>query len=165
MNSHILSAGAPSIVSKMKQFASSNALMIGCVLLFIVLSILFYVYYVSPSLHAKFRPNSEKVSNPSSSTNKAEMLFFYADWCPHCKVAKPIMEDMQAEYENKQINGYTIIFTDVDCSEETEEVTSMMNKYKVEGYPTIKLIKDGQIIEYDAKPSRDTLTKFLETVL
>jgi hypothetical protein len=41
----------------------------------------------------------------------------------------------------------------------------MMNKYNVEGYPTIKLIKDGQVIEYDAKPSKETLTKFLNTVL
>jgi hypothetical protein len=41
----------------------------------------------------------------------------------------------------------------------------LMNQYNVEGYPTIKLLKDGQIIEYDAKPSKDTLTQFLNTVL
>ena len=62
-------------------------------------------------------------------------------------------------------NGYKVIFTEVNCSEETAEVDKMMNQYNVEGYPTIKLLKDGQIIEYDAKPSKDTLTKFLNTVL
>ena len=41
----------------------------------------------------------------------------------------------------------------------------MMNQYNIEGYPTIKLLKDGQIIEYDAKPSKDTLNQFLNTVL
>ncbi len=29
----------------------------------------------------------------------------------------------------------------------------------------IKLVKDGQVIEYDAKPSKETLTKFLNTFL
>ena len=62
-------------------------------------------------------------------------------------------------------NGYQIIFTEVDCSEETAEVEKLMNQYSVEGYPTIKLVKDGQVIEYDAKPSKETLTKFLNTVL
>jgi hypothetical protein len=40
-----------------------------------------------------------------------------------------------------------------------------MDQYKIEGYPTIKLLKDGQVIEYDAKPSKDTLEQFLKTVL
>ena len=65
----------------------------------------------------------------------------------------------------KMINGYKIIFTEINCSEETAEVDKMMNQYNVEGYPTIKLLKDGQIIEYDAKPSKETLTQFLNTVL
>jgi hypothetical protein len=69
------------------------------------------------------------------------------------------------QYENKTINGYKVIFTEVNCSEETAEVDKMMNQYNVEGYPTIKMVKDGQVIEYDAKPSKETLTKFLNTVL
>jgi hypothetical protein len=72
---------------------------------------------------------------------------------------------MKSEYQNKKINGYNVIFTDVNCSEETNEVDQMMTKYSVEGYPTIKLLKDGQVIEYDAKPSKETLTQFLNTVL
>ena len=39
------------------------------------------------------------------------------------------------------------------------------DKYDVSGYPTIKLLKDGQVIEYDAKPSKETLNQFLNTVL
>ena len=67
--------------------------------------------------------------------------------------------------KNKTINGYQVVFTEVNCSEETAEVDKMMNQYNVEGYPTIKLLKDGQVIEYDAKPSKETLTQFLNTVL
>jgi thiol-disulfide isomerase/thioredoxin len=126
-----------------------------------------YYFYVVP--HAKpsqqYQPNSEHRELGETDDKNAELLFFYADWCPHCKTAKPIWEELKSEYKNKTINGYHVVFTDVNCSEETAEVERMMNQYSVEGYPTIKLLKDGQVIEYDAKPSRDTLVQFLNTVL
>ena len=92
-------------------------------------------------------------------------MLFSVDWCPHCKKAKPIWEELKTEYENKTVNGYTIIFTDIDCTNETPEIEKIITKYKIEGYPTIKLLKNGQVIEYDAKPSKATLEEFLNTVL
>jgi hypothetical protein len=80
-------------------------------------------------------------------------------------VAKPIFDDLKASLENTTINGYQVTYTLVDCSTETDEVEKMTSKYSVEGYPTFKLQKDGKIIEYDAKPSRETLEQFLNTVL
>jgi thiol-disulfide isomerase/thioredoxin len=112
-----------------------------------------------------YKPNKEHLSNNPNEGKSAELLFFYADWCPHCKTAKPIWNDIKADYENKTIHGYHVIFTEINCSEETAEVDKMMNQYSVEGYPTIKLLKDGQIVEYDAKPSKENLTQFLNTVL
>jgi thiol-disulfide isomerase/thioredoxin len=144
---------------------TNTMLIIGAIVLFAGLAIFYYFYYVAPASKSTYHANSEQVPAGSSSSNTAELMFFYADWCPHCKTAKPIWNDLKAEYENKTINGYKIIFTEVNCSEETAEVEKLMNQYNVEGYPTIKLIKDGQVIEYDAKPSKETLTKFLNTVL
>ena len=40
-----------------------------------------------------------------------------------------------------------------------------MDKYNVEGFPTIKLLMNGQIIEFDAKPTKENLTQFFNTVL
>lgn len=133
------------------------------ILLFVIVAVFYYFYYVAPSSKIKYDPNVG--SGKNNGTNKAELLFFYADWCPHCKAAKPIWNDLKTEYEDKLINGYQIVFTEVDCSEETSEVEKMMNQYNIEGYPTIKLLKDGQVIEYDAKPSKDVLINFLNTVL
>jgi thiol-disulfide isomerase/thioredoxin len=160
---------SPNIFSRVMSAGSSlntnTMLIIGAVILFTIIAVLYYFYYVAPSMKAQYKPNSERVPAGNTPTNTAELLFFYADWCPHCKAAKPIWNELKSEYENKTINGYQIIFTEIDCSEETAEVEKMMNQYSVEGYPTIKLLKDGQIIEYDAKPSSETLTKFLNTVL
>jgi thioredoxin-like negative regulator of GroEL len=40
-----------------------------------------------------------------------------------------------------------------------------MDEYKVEGYPTIILVKDSQPINFDAKPTEETLNQFLNSVL
>lgn len=144
---------------------TSTMVIIGAVILFSIVAVFYYFYVIAPSMNAKYKPNSERIPAGSMPSSTAELLFFYADWCPHCKAAKPIWNEIKTEYENKTINGYSITFTEIDCSEETPEVEKLMNQYSVEGYPTIKLLKDGQIIEYDAKPSKETLTKFLNTVL
>jgi thiol-disulfide isomerase/thioredoxin len=147
------------------KMSSTTMIIIGSVILFVSLALIYYFYYGSSKSSTQYKSNSENSSSGTSDGKTAELLFFFANWCPHCKTAKPIWDDLKSEYENKTINGYQIIFTEIDCSEETAEVDKMMNKYSVEGYPTIKLIKDGQVIEYDAKPTKDTLTQFLNTVL
>ena len=149
--------------------SSSTIFYIILAFLFIILVIYLYYQYVKPATTANFTANSEYNETNSgangSGSGEAELMFFYADWCPHCKTAKPIWEELKSEYENKKINGYTVMFTDVNCTNETPEIESLMNKYKIEGFPTIKLLKNGQIIEYDAKPSKNTLVEFLNTAL
>jgi thiol-disulfide isomerase/thioredoxin len=161
--------GEESIISRMQNagsnLSSTTITIIAVVILFGILAAVYYFYYLAPQMNAQYKPNSEHVGTGADESKNAELLFFYADWCPHCKTAKPIWNDLKSEYQNKTINGYRVVFTDVNCSEETAEVDKMMNQYNIEGYPTIKLIKDGQVIEYDAKPSKDTLTQFLNTVL
>jgi len=161
-----LGGNSNSYLPNVSQYMSSNNLVIIIALvLFLFIAGCYYYYYILPEMESKYKPNNEKTTSDNVSNSTAELLFFYANWCPHCKAAKPIWNELKTEYENKTINGYKIIFTEVDCSEETTEVDKMMNQYNIEGYPTIKLLKDGQVIEYDAKPSKETLVKFLNTVL
>ena len=153
------------IQSAGSSLSSTTIMMIMAFIAFIIIAIVYYYYYVAPSLKPSYTANSEKGSANSNQGKEAELLFFFAEWCPHCKTAKPVWEDLKAEYQNKTINGYRVIFTEINCSTETAEVEDMMNKYKVEGFTTIKLLKDGQVIEYDAKPTKATLSEFLNTVL
>lgn len=139
---------------------------IGAIVLFIIIAVVFYNKFISPKLNSSASyPETSGGSSSTQGQNEAELLFFYTTWCPHCKTAKPVWEELKAEYENRPIKGTKVIFTEVDCTNESAEVENMMNKFKVEGYPTIKLVHNGQVIEYDAKPSRDTLVEFLNTVL
>jgi thiol-disulfide isomerase/thioredoxin len=144
---------------------SNNKFTIIAVFAFIGLAVYLYFTYLAPKMKPTFKPNEEGGDDNNSNNKTAEMLLFYVDWCPHCKTAKPAWNDLQAEYENKTINGYKVIFTEVNCTDESPDVEKMMDKYKIEGFPTIKLIKDGQVIEYDAKPTKETMEQFLNTVL
>jgi thiol-disulfide isomerase/thioredoxin len=145
---------------------STTTIMLILVTTVALVGISYYIYTTYSNSNTSYKANSEKRPIGSGDgSSEAELLFFYVDWCPHCKTAKPDWEDLKAQYENTTINGYSIIFTEINCTEETAEVEQMMNKYHIEGFPTIKLIKDGQVIEYDAKPTKDTLVQFLNTVL
>jgi thiol-disulfide isomerase/thioredoxin len=92
----------------------------------------------------------------------AEILFFYTDWCPHCTSAKPEWNSFK---EETKTNGYNITFNEINCTKETPKSEAMMEKYKVEGFPTIKLLANGKVYDFDAKPTKETLSKFLNTVL
>ena len=145
---------------------------IGVMVLVIILAVIGYIVYksyIQPAMNPSYKANREQAPVGSAAGNangkEAEIMLFYTDWCPHCKTAKPEWEQVKAEYDGKQIHGYTIIFTEVNCTNDSPDVEKMMNTYKVEGYPTIKLVKDNQIIDYDAKPSKATLTQFLNTVV
>jgi len=157
------------IRSATSNLSTNTILIIGAVIFFVVLAVYYYYNYVSPKLKPSYNPNAGDESmnsmNQGSSSKQAELMLFYADWCPHCKTAKPIWSELKTEYQNKTINGYNILFTEINCTNENAETEQMMNKYNIEGFPTIKLLKDGQIVEYDAKPSKDTLKEFLNTVL
>ena len=150
------SSGYVSHISTMNK--TTLAMIIGVVLL--VIGALVYYFYIMP----KSKPNYSAVEG-FSKDKSAELLFFYADWCPHCKTAKPDWAEIVSKYENTIINGHKVVFTEINCTTETEDISQMMNKYKIEGFPTLKLLKDGQVIEYDAKPTKETLDEFLNTVL
>ena len=129
--------------------------------IFIAAAIYTYRRYVVPRLNPSYVPNKEFTSGSDEVSDIADLYFFYTEWCPHCKAAKPIWAKLKEEVGDGKIKGVKINFLDIDADKNTE----MADKYKVEGYPTIKLVHGNQIIEYDAKPDKDTLLQFLNTSL
>lgn len=155
--------GTPTFTQRIMNFMNWKVAAIIIVgLLLIIFAYYTYKQYVDTK--TSFHANRENI--PKDKSNKtATLMLFYVDWCPHCKTAKPEWESLKAEYDGKTINGYTVNFTEYNCTNESAEITQLMDKYNIEGYPTIKLIKDNQVIEYDAKPTKSTMEQFLNTVL
>jgi thiol-disulfide isomerase/thioredoxin len=125
-----------------------------------------YKYYIDNK--SKYTPNRENGVNENMNNENqknVQLMLFSTNWCPHCKSMKPSWETIKNKYENKLINGYLVEFIDVDCTQDSPQTSKLMDEYKVEGYPTIILVKDSQPINFDAKPTEETLNQFLNSVL
>ena len=135
----------------------------------IVAGVFLYKYINShKTSSSQYEENNEIVSSSSESqggSKSATLYFFYTTWCPYSLAAIPEWEKIVDKYSENSVNGFNINFTDVDCTKETVEIENMINKYNVEGYPTIKMIKDDQVIEFDAKAKFENIEQFLVTVL
>jgi thiol-disulfide isomerase/thioredoxin len=123
----------------------------------------YYVYqnFVKKKVNPTYVENKEFINEADDSTTEADLYFFYTDWCPHSKKALPEWNKFKESIGTGKVNGHTINFFEVDCDKDA----ATADKFKVENYPTIKLVVGNQIIEYDAKPNTETLTQFLQTTL
>ena len=133
----------------------------GIILLFVII-----LFVVAFNVYRYYTKRAKQTTNTDNTTAKqAELLLFYTDWCPHCTSAKPEWNSFKEEYKTKEVNGFKITFNEINCTKETPESESMMEKYKVEGYPTIKLVAKNKVFDFDAKPSKQNLTQFVNTAL
>ena len=154
--------GQPSLIQRLGGYWKIAAFIIFMLILAILA---YYTYKQFSYANTTFHANRENIPKDQNSNKTATLMLFYVDWCPHCKTAKPEWESLKSEYDGKSINGYTINFIEYNCTNESAEISQLMDKYNIEGYPTIKLVKDNQVIEYDAKPTKSTMEQFLNTVL
>ena len=111
------------------------------VVLLIVLLVL-VVYYV--------RQNTEGFTSAEQCTIYA----FVADWCPHCKNAKPAIENLKNNSPNN-VNVEVV-------NEADNNSRDLIKKYGVRGFPTILLIKaDGTVVEFEQRVTESNLNNFV----
>jgi len=149
--------------------SGNNKYIIFAIVILVALSLGIYYAYksnLSPELNKFFNQiqgqsvKSEVDSNAAESKD-ATLYLFKVDWCPHCKKAEPIFQEVEQQVKVNPIEGHNVTFKIVDCEAEP----TMADKFSVSGYPTIKLDKGGEIIEYDAKPDKQHLMEFLKSSL
>ena len=136
--------------------------------LFITIAIYYYKKIILPRLNKKYNNNNEFTPEnnnsddniPSTPDSIATLYYFYTNWCPYCKIAKPHLDNLKNEIQGN-IKGVNIVFKEIDCDKDT----NLADKFKINQYPTIKLIYNNTIYDYDAKPDKDTLFNFLNSVL
>ena len=74
---------------------------------------------------------------------------------------------MKESQESQKINGVALQIELVDATNDDSGVAAFEQQHnvKIEGYPTIYLVKGDEVIEYDAKVSEASLDEYLNTVL
>ena len=129
----------------------------------VVISYVTYNSYIKPLLsdHKLNKEFLNKTSNNSNNNDDILIMYFYTEWCPYCKKAKPEWNKFE-RYINNINNSldYTITLVSVNCDEDK----SIADKYDVEGYPTIKLIYKKKVYDFDAKVTKENLVEFLDSI-
>ena len=160
----------PGLYDLVSRYASPYYNIIASVfvlLIFLVAGYYGYKFYTDSQLEKK---KNEDIYQPADDQN-VRMYFFTADWCPHCKSAKPSIDDFDKTHNGKVINGQKLKIIRVDCTDSDEpNVAKMINTYSVKSFPTIKLVKDGsdgkeEIYEYEAKITNSNLEEFINLAM
>ena len=134
--------GLSNISKKMGLNNISGETVVICVLLVILLVLV--VYYV--------RQNSEGFQG--NNAEKCDLYVFVADWCPHCKKAMPVVDTLKNNLPN---NVKLNVVNETDTN-----ARSLMNQYKVRGFPTILLVKaNGEVVEFAERVTKDNVVNFV----
>ena len=134
-------------------------LMLLVVIFFITLLLLLYNSYIKDIISKKHVLNSEYVNNVNKQ-DEILILYFYTEWCPYCKQSMPEINRFEEHIrgENDSAN-YNITLTKIDC----EKQSTIADKYKIQAYPSIKLIYKNKVYDYDARTNKANLIQFMET--
>ena len=128
------------------------------VAIFLAISAYYYIKIVKPNLNKKYVPNKEFIHEEPQKT--ATLYYFYTNWCPLCKKAKTEWDALKNDTAGT-VKNVNLVFKEIDCDEDS----ATADRFNVTGYPTIKLVYDNKTYEYDAKPDKNILNQFLNSVL
>tara|TARA_B100001175_G_C19480414_1_gene626789 strand:+ start:802 stop:1302 length:501 start_codon:yes stop_codon:yes gene_type:complete len=137
-------------------------LVFGVLWLFLTLVIAYFSYtsYIKPMI-SEHKLNKEFINKNIDNSEDILVMYFYTEWCPYCKKAKPEWNKFESYVDNKNKSiDYTINLVSINC----DESKSIADKYEVDGYPTVKLVYKNKVYDFDAKVTKDSLVDFLDSI-
>ncbi|CAF2084821.1 BnaA06g15500D [Brassica napus] len=100
-------------------------------------------------------------TNFTETINKHDFIVveFYAPWCGHCKQLAPEYEKAASELSS---HVPPVVLAKIDASEETNK--EFATKYSVQGFPTIKILRNGgkTVQEYNGPREADGIVTYLK---
>jgi len=151
-------------------------------LLIIILLALFgyaaYVIYNKYKTREKATAGNDDIANEQGADTVTVMItLYYVDWCPHSNAIMTEWNLFKDEYNKKEVNGYKLDVSDINLTNEDgskdhddtypnqSTVKKIQLENKITGYPTIKMYKNNEIIDFEAKVTVNNLEQFVEIIL
>ncbi|MES1915656.1 MAG: hypothetical protein MHM6MM_007571 [Cercozoa sp. M6MM] len=80
------------------------------------------------------------------------LVAFTAPWCGHCKRLKPVWEKL----DNKFADDDAVVVAEINAVENSYAAA----QYGVRGFPTIKLVRNHEMLSFEGKRDVTTLAEF-----
>ena len=93
----------------------------------------------------------------NNGTDKLQIVAFLANWCGFCEQFKPEWQKFKNMAKNKLING--VIATASDKS-----MGSLKCNNQINGFPTIRIFKNGKHIDYNGERDSKHLTDYIKNL-
>jgi len=144
----------------------SNPLIIVLVLLIILICVLAIFRSVSPFLNLGFEINAHigdlktsfeiETFNNSDGNNGSDpmLIMYYANWCGHCKRAKPEFQRLMDSYQGN------VKVSMIDC--EAPENKGIAQEQQIKGFPTIRYYPSGLNENFQEYSGDRTYSNFIE---
>ena len=135
----------------------------GVMMAVVVILILVGVYFIVQKNRAKegFENSINNMNEkPNPKEDEVMLVLFFVDWCPHCKSVKPEWEKLM-KLNNTKVNGKNIKIQAANAEGSQVEKEAARDN-NVEGYPTIKLISQSEVVDYNGPRNADDMGKFVK---
>jgi hypothetical protein len=95
--------------------------------------------------------------------NQAKFMFFYTNWCPHCKKAQAPWASFKQMFKTRTYTygGKQIEFQEINAEGDKGKAAL----YKISAYPTFKLETSDKLYEMIGAPNSATFRAFLISAL
>lgn len=103
---------------------------------------------------------AENFEDEVSTVEGKALVLFHAPWCGHCKKIMPQWDEATKAIKDKP--GVSMMKVECGSPQENKSHASIMEKYGIQGYPTIKVFENGiESGEFEGKRSKEGLLSAL----
>lgn len=89
--------------------------------------------------------------------SNVDLILFKADWCGHCKQFMPVWNQIKDKYNNQ--NSINIKTFDADSDK------SKLQEYNIQGFPTLLLVNNNKVIEYNGDRDLTSVNDFINAYI
>ena len=96
----------------------------------------------------------QEISRTKMLKDLTTVIVFSTTWCKPCQKLKPIIEELIAE----RIKDVKFLYIDGD----NKQLKALVDKYAPEGFPTIRIFKDGKPVAEGGLDTKEKLRAFIQ---